>query len=219
MENTQFVTDAELLGYINAAYLELYDLLVSRFEDYFMSLDPTTHKPPTFTLAGGVNTYVLPSDLYKLRGIDVQINAPNDWNKVYRYNLDERNSRSKTINRLQYGMRVNYYRVIGNVINFLPEDQSDGTYRLWYVPRLVRLVNDSDDTAGNTLDYEEYIVVDAAIKCLLKEESEVSQLLAIKEGIRQRVIAMSANRDSGAQERVADVRFGSGDSSGFQFPR
>lgn len=206
MENSQFVTDAELLLYINASYGELYDILVSRFEDYFIKLDSGTGLPPTFTLASGVSIYAIPSDLYKLRGIDVQNNSSTNWSTVHRYNFAERNSRSNSVSRIQYGEKNLSYRAIGNKIQFLPEDQAQGTYRLWYIPRLTKLAADSDDTQGTTLDFEEYIIVDAAMKCLIKEESDVSALMAIKEQLRQRIIAMSSNRDAGSKERVADVR-------------
>ena len=37
MENSQFVKDAELTNYINQSYTELYDLLVSIYEDYYVT--------------------------------------------------------------------------------------------------------------------------------------------------------------------------------------
>jgi hypothetical protein len=206
MENSQFVTDAELLLYINASYGELYDILVSRFEDYYLKSDPVTGLPPTFTLSGGTYTYALPSDLYKLRGLDVQVSGATDWATIPRFNFDERNSISRTVNRLQMGLKSLSYRVIGSKLYVLPEDQAAGTYRLWYIPRLTKLAVDADDVAGTVMDFEEYIIVDAAMKCLLKEESDVTVLMAVKEQLRQRILAMSANRDAGSPERVADVR-------------
>jgi hypothetical protein len=37
MENSQFVKDNELTTYINQSYVELYDLLISVYEDYFVT--------------------------------------------------------------------------------------------------------------------------------------------------------------------------------------
>lgn len=212
METSQFVTNAELLLYINASYGELYDVLVSRYEDYFIKLDPTTFLPPTYTVASGSSRIALPSDLYKLRGIDVQHSSPNDWFDVPRFNLGERNSRSRSVNRLSRGLTDVSYRIVGAQIQFLPEDQAAGVYRVWYVPRLTKLVADGDDTAGTTLDFEEYIIVDAAMKCLIKEESDVSALMAIKQQLLQRVLVMTANRDAAVNEKVADVRYRVSDS-------
>lgn len=203
MVNTQFVTDAELNGYINASFGELYDLLVSRFEDYFMKLDPVTFLPPTFTLANGIGAFALPSDFYKLRGLDYS-NSGNDWCTLNNTNFINRNRRN--VDRLNYSIRGLNYRVMNNVIKFFPPDQSNGTYRLWYVPRVPTLVADADSTSGYTMDYDEYIVVDSAIKCLVKEESDPSVLMAGKEQLKQRIIAMSANRDASAPEKISNVR-------------
>ena len=36
--NSQFVTDSELDGYVNNSYSELYDIIVSRYDDdYFLT--------------------------------------------------------------------------------------------------------------------------------------------------------------------------------------
>lgn len=197
MEGSSFVSDAELNSYINASFAELYDLLTSRFEDYYSS-------SLTFTLAGSVSSYALPADFYKLRGLDFQYTAPNEWISVRQFNFAERNSLSRNLSRLTYGVRDVSYRVMGNQILFLPEGSAQGTYRLWYIPRFTPLASDTDVLAG-ILDFEEYIVVDAAIKCLIKEESDTSMLMAMKEQLKARILAMSANRDANEPERVADT--------------
>ena len=48
----------------NEAYYSFYDLIVSRFEDYNLGT------PTDFTLASGVSSFPLPSDFYKLAGVD-----------------------------------------------------------------------------------------------------------------------------------------------------
>ena len=47
MENSQFIKDVELTTYINQSYVELYDLLVSIYEDYFVT--DFTDKIPTIS--------------------------------------------------------------------------------------------------------------------------------------------------------------------------
>ena len=37
MENSTFVSDAEIRDYINSAYAELYDLVIEKYEDYYVS--------------------------------------------------------------------------------------------------------------------------------------------------------------------------------------
>ena len=36
MEGSTFVTDAEVIGYINVAMAEMHDILVTRYEDYYV---------------------------------------------------------------------------------------------------------------------------------------------------------------------------------------
>lgn len=58
-QSSQFISDSELTGYINNSYAELYSILVSKFEDYFMlSLD--------FEIASG-NSFTVPSDVTNTR--------------------------------------------------------------------------------------------------------------------------------------------------------
>jgi hypothetical protein len=195
-ENSKFIGDAELNGYINDSYLELYDILVSKYEDYYSAT-------ATFTLSG-TNSYALPSNLYKLRGVDFQINAPSDWTSLKPFNFMERNSRNRIGSRVRFGIRDITYRMMGSNLLFLPETDCDGTYRIWYIPKLTQLVSDSDALTG-VLDFDEYIVVDAAIKCLGKEESDATLLMATKQALLERVKTMSADRDAGMPQRVGDV--------------
>ena len=67
-ENSQFVTDEELRQYINRGYSGLYDLLVTNAnsEDYFLNSS-------TVTLVSGTQTYDLPTDFYKLKGVDLNM--------------------------------------------------------------------------------------------------------------------------------------------------
>ena len=52
------------------------------------------------------------------------------------------------------------------------------------------------------------MIIDAAIKCLIKEESDVQVLLMQKKQVLDRIEAMAANRDAGEPERVTDVYAG-----------
>ncbi len=54
--------------------------------------------------------------------------------------------------------------------------------------------------------WEEYVVVDAAIKAMAKEESDPSVLMAQKQGLLQRIESAAENRDAGSPARVSDSR-------------
>jgi hypothetical protein len=92
---------------------------------------------------------------------------------------------------------------MGDNLLLYPNDQASGVYQMWYVPRFTPLVADSD-AMSNVLDFEEYVVVDSAIKCLVKEESDPQALMIQKEALKTRIQNMASNRDVESPERIAD---------------
>jgi hypothetical protein len=58
--------------------------------------------------------------------------------------------------------------------------------------------------------WEEWTVVDAAMKLLAKEESDTSQLEREAARIWARIMKSMANRDAGQSKRITDVSFNSG---------
>lgn len=277
MEHTEFVKDAEITVFANQSYFELYDLLVSRYEDYFVTdftdkvLDilSVTGDGVTTTVVCNSNhnlidglqittsgwlasvggdfnttTYIkvvdsftftylstgdgvgsngsvaigsvinlssgnkigLPDDFYKLRGIDRNIGAGADgWSNVRMFNFADRNKMNKQVTRNLTGETSIVYRLFGKNIELRPEDSSQGFYRIWYIPRCKPLVNLTDTTQG-IMDFEEYIIVDSAIKCLAKEESDTQVLMLQKEVLAGRIKAMASSRDANEIQRVADTR-------------
>lgn len=207
MENSTFIKDTELTSYINASYAELYDILVSRFEDYYSQV-------VQFTLAGTVNSFPLPADHYKTRGVDFAL-SDTDYVTLRRWNFEERNRIARTTTRAIRGIADRQYRVMGQNLIVLPVDKAPGNYQLWYIPRFTPLAVDTD-VLSDVMDFEEYIICDAAIKCLQKEESDVSVLLVQKQALIARFDALGSNRDT-QPDRIADVTQYIDD--GFLFPR
>lgn len=198
MKNSSFVEDDELNQYINSSYQELYDILVASFEDYY------TLPAVAFTIASGVNYYTLPSDFYKLRGVDGNLDGSNYYT-LQPFNFADRNNFNQNLGVLNAAQYQNQYRIVGDRLYLTPEDNASGTYRLWYIPKATTLANDTD-TLDGVNGWEEYIVVDAARKCLAKEESDTSFLVQEKEMLRQRISAMAARRDAGMPKSITDLR-------------
>lgn len=194
MVYSQFVSDAELNEYINSSAQELYDLLVECNVDY----NVTTQ---AFTLSSGNSTYTLPVDFYKLRSLD--FNQSGAYVPIWPYQHLERGQwQDAAISRLSATVQ---YRIYGGIVEFLPEDQAAGDFRLRYVPLMTEL-NDDADTFNGYNGFEEYIVIDAAIKCKDKEESSVSVLQDQKTKMTKRIQALAPVRDYGSGDRVQDVR-------------
>ena len=69
-------------------------------------------------------------------------------------------------------------------------------------------------TAINAVDreiargYEEYIILDGAIKCLMKEESDVKMHVALREKVEESIRANAATRSPGDPYRITDTSTG-----------
>lgn len=196
MENSDFVTDEELVTYINSSIAELHDLLVGTFgPDYFVeSYD--------FTSAANTTDYELPANFYKLKGVDVQLTG-NAWYSLRPFNFNERNRNQDVSWGLLSGPAIRY-RLVGANMKFSPAPDANYPMRLWFIPLPDVLVND-DDSYNDINSYSEYVVVDVAIKMLQKEESDVSVLLQQKAELKRRIESMAANRDADQPESVSDI--------------
>jgi len=199
-ENSNFVTKAEWTRYINQSYFELYDLITNTYQDYYLTTASIT--------TDGVNDrFALPNDFYKVMGVDLALNSnANSWVTLRKFDFISRN-------RFIYpSMGSNYlgvfnlqYRVVGNEIFFIPIPQGGQTIRLWYIPRMVELLQETD-VADGVSGWDEYIVVDAAIKALQKEESDVTALMAQKQALVKRIEESATNRDAGAPDTISNTR-------------
>lgn len=196
MVNSNFVSTSELNSWINQAADCLYDLIVSRYEDYY-----TTSFE--FSIPSGSDGYTLPEEVYKIKGLDFKISS--DWVTIHTFTFEERNRGNRQINRALLGLTNIKYKWIGSNIKIIPADQAAGTYRCWYIPDLVELTSDSEELQADLNRWKEYIIADVAIKCLIKEESDPSAIMAEKAELERRVLSMASNRDAGAPERVQDV--------------
>ena len=97
----------------------------------------------------------------------------------------------------------------GSNIIFTPTPDANTEIRVWFVPTAQQFSSSTPATSTTTYDdfngYAEYVVIDAAIKCLQKEESDVSVLLAQKAAMKRRIEEAANNRDAGHPLTVSDV--------------
>ena len=259
-ENSQFVTDTELTRYLNNSWGELYNLIIENFnEDYFT----TSH---SFSLTSGTDSYSLPSDFYKSRGVDLVVTSTESV-PLRRYNWAERTRNSVTVRARDYRYRIQQ----GSII-FTPLPSTNDSIKIFYIPdpRKLESVTPSGVTRGTTTTYtvsshsfvaddvvnvsgfladdynsqqtvqsvtsttivtdlnssalsdptligtvesvfdfysgwDEYVIIDSAIKILIKEEADVTALLLQKNQMRERIITESQNRDAGEPQTVTDV--------------
>lgn len=205
-ENDPNIGAAEVLAYINASYLEFYDLLVTSFgEDYAsaqatISTDGTTQLYP---LPNGTLYSAAPA-LYKLLLVEGSMNpGAQQWISLKKFNLGEKNRHNLANQALVTGYFWPRYRLHGPSLMLQPIPAAGLTVKLWYAPKLTPLAADADaleDWGG----WLEYVVVDAAMKCVLKQERDASALSVRKSALLQRIREAAANRDVGEPNTVTE---------------
>jgi hypothetical protein len=203
MENTTFISDSELGIYLNNSATELYDLLVQAYGEYYYKSEST------ISMVSGTFDYSLPSDFYKLIGLDLLISgtyntASAQYAALMPLPVRERNKYQNISSTTVAGNYPNYrYRIFGDKVRFVQPSSSD-TVVVLYVPRMPLLSTDGSNFDGIN-GWEEYVIVDAAIKMLDKEETSSAHLRDTKNMLMNRIKQLAANRDIGAPERVTDV--------------
>lgn len=230
--NSNFVTKFEWNQYINQSAFELRDLLVTLYEDYFMA------EPFRFVTNGTSTAYNLPNGTASV--VDMLGNPGAPFHKLLGVDcgLDNTNNAQVTLGKFDFIRRNDYvfpnisssymgvfnlkYRVMGGKIRFIPTPSANQIITLWYIPRMTTLLADSDvlDGIGG---WTEYIIVDAARKALLKEESfeEAAALTAEKDALKRRIEESAMNRDAGAPDTISNTRnswgFGGGPNGNGNF--
>lgn len=218
---TQFVSVPEANFFINQSCFELYDLLTTLYEDYYVAApayftsDGSTYQYPLpngileFTNQAGA-TYVAPP-FYKLLGVDLGLNnAPNGFVTVKKFNFIARNqfvfpNTASTI----YGVYNLQYRLLGDTIEFIPVPSSSQPIRLWYIPRFTELLQDTDVLDGVS-GWSQYVIIRAAKYILDKEESDTTKLDQELAYLTKRIEESGMNRDVGQADTISDVRSSTG---------
>lgn len=220
--NSNFVTQSEWRNYINQSMFELYDLLITVYEDYYIAppiqftadgstfLYPLPNGSNTFQNALNSSQTITPRPFYKLMGVDLALNnATNAFVTVNKFNFSDRNrfvypNSSSTI----YGVFNLQYRIMGNNIEFIPTPSGNQVIRLWYIPRLIELLQETDTTDTGISGWIEYVIVKAAYYALTKEEADTSSLVMQLAALQRRIEDSAANRDAGMPDTISDVRRG-----------
>jgi hypothetical protein len=217
---SQYLTTDEWNSNINQSIYELYDILVTKFgDDYFFA-------PPLLINLSGQVSYPIPDGsnypvggvpapaLYKLNGIDANcsgaVPGPNaGWVPLARANWSDRDrfttfpGQAGALNNI-YQMS---YRIMGNQLFIFPAN-TNMLIQLWYVPIMKQLLQDTDMLPFSISGWSEYIILDAAMKAMIKEESleKWNALAQMKMQIMERIETTAANRDVGFPNCVSNVR-------------
>lgn len=202
MEESNFVTDSELISYINNSISELHDILIQAYDgDYYV-------KESTFFTTSSQDSYLLStiisdSDFYKLRGVDARLNN-QDFDTLQPFQFNERNKRQNFGAWNYLGLANVRYRLVGSSLHFTPVPDSAIEIKVWYIPTAAKLVNATDELQDLNA-FSEYVIVDTAIKMMQKEESDTTVLQQQKAALKRRIEEAANNRDAGSGEQISDV--------------
>ena len=190
-----FVTSSEIIRLIDKAYTKLYDMIVSKFENYYLS-------QTQFSSTSGVQDYTLPADFYKLLGVD-QTNAPGKPLTLRPLNFNERNRYNTDLFSVTQ-MSTYKYRVAGNLITIIPQPSAGILYTLFYVPAPIKIANNTDVIDG-IAGWEDYVILDASVQILNKMQLDSNAVAQERALAERRVMHMATERDAGFPEKVTDV--------------
>ena len=203
--NSLFFSDSEVSGYVNTGLGELYDILVLKYEDYFVS-------SLTFNLASGTSNYTFSSigfnNFYKRLGMDAT--QSGDTVKVRRSQFSDRNRylSSEVVHNVR-GHALYEYGIRGNSFEFTPDPTSTDEIKVWYIPKFQKLENDSDQVNDNIMsNWEEYAILVAAIKMRQKEETATSSLENELQRVTQLIENAASNRDANEPFGIVDENVG-----------
>jgi len=173
MRDTNFISDVDMLAILNEVYPELYDELVTAYENYYVA-------EFDLVIQSGTNVYNLPTNFYKLIGVDFKVN-----NDAY-----------ITLKPFMEGER--------NVTLTTNLTIPTGVIKLRYVPAPA-LFTDLDDEVDGVSGWDRLLSLLAAIDMLDAEESDSKALYKKYERTVQRIRTTAAPRDAGFPGRVVDV--------------
>ena len=240
--DSAFVSDAEWNYMIRIAAYELYDILITSYEDWFATAQAFVQTNGTtfqYAIPDGVSNYLggtyggltgTPAPaLYKLAGIDLNVNTSTITPSrvtMLKFDFIKRNqyvypNSTSTI----YGVYNMRYRLMGNLLNIIPTPAGNQTLVLWYSPKMPQLLQDTDLTVIGVSGWLRYVVVRAAKYALDKEQgmSDTTKFDAEILFLKQRIQEAAQNRDAGVPDVISETRidpayggtgFGGGTSNG-----
>lgn len=218
-----FISQAESYAFARLSNYELYDILMTAYEDWFASeyfvinTDGTTANyplPDGTNYLGGVYGGVSGAPakaFYKLAGMDLNVNTsvltPSRVT-LMRFDFIKRNqyvypNSTSTI----YGVYNMRYRIMGNNLNIIPTPAGNQTLIGWYSPRMPRLLKSTDLTTTGVSGWLRYVIVRMAKYMLDKEEgADTSKLDEEILYLKKRIEEASQNRDAGIPDTISETR-------------
>ncbi len=193
MENSTFVTDAELTEYLNQELAELHGRLTAN------EGQPHFRSQTTITVTAGTSLYGLPADFWKVH--EITCTYDGIVRPMEPFMPHERAALQNTQIIYPYTFSPRY-RVQGDNLEILPANRNL-TVTLFYVRACPRV--SGADTIDGFNGYEIAAIHGVCATVLEKEGSDFSFYSGMKDRIYRQIDVLAAQRDASRPERVVDV--------------
>lgn len=203
--NDPHITDAFVLSLVDKSYNKLYKQIALQYAGFFDTESTST------TLAVGIRTYALPSDFLHLRGVDIVLGGNRVRLRRFAFgDRDRITSDPRFVPFYRYDRASKYqYMVQGNNLRIEPvPDSTEGLVQT-YVPRPTRITS-----SGTTFDviagFEDFIVYDASILVLQKQERDPSVMIQMRSDALATITDVCSSRETDEPIQVRDDYFSHG---------
>lgn len=194
-----FVPDEEVIDNINTSLSEWWDMV--RLTTYQGQIARMIW--PIVTVANQ-SAYPLAPNTGSIISVDANINGQNYAISAMPYQEEQRNMfKLLPFVGWSFGIQSIWYQLQGTNINFLPTPTANYNVVVNYVPT-APLLSAPLDVFNSINGWEEWIVLDAAIKVLIKDgQSEMLSILQARaDSQKERILHAAAQMDMNASEGV-----------------
>jgi hypothetical protein len=204
--NAATPTNTELNAWINESAAELWDLLVTVYEDQYSTYATTQDaQASVFSIANLSTLFGLlvpsghePVRLFKLREVEYQQNG--QWYPLPPV-MKQEWWKYASVTDLGYPRG---YTLIGADIHVMPAATPSQQYRIFYIPAYADMVDDANSLFLVPNHWDEYVVVDACIKARIKLQQDPSAEMQRKAELRQRIKGAATNRTPGGSRKIVE---------------
>ena len=184
-------------AWINEGVQMLHEKLVAAYGSNYVAKSTTL----TTTSTGLIS---LPADFFALLGVSMAASPQPIPLKPFAQAERDQNVNSNTLPWNGLFTSAPRYQLFGGNIRLRPITAAGLSLTFEYSPVATLLVN-TTDTVDFPNGWERYVVVYTAIQMKMKQESSVTELLALLDAMDKQLKEMAELRDAGAPAVAADV--------------
>lgn len=210
VQSQAFFNDSELKEILSGVWRRFYNKLVQARENYFI-------EETDFVLPEGADEYEAPQDFYKIKKLDLKI-SDNNYLTIKEIKLREENREDLgryigiPYEAQRYQDRRGYYLLNSHTVKIVPQDISQGTYRLKWVPKAppIEIMNDEGTLVSNPnikipAGFDEWLIFKTAVLAGLPEEGDLKNLKEEFKEVEDEISQWMSDRSQDQTHKIAKV--------------